>query len=60
MGQRQRAHLSVLIWTYKIHHQAKDQRLNANALYLAAILFSCSSLHRDALPCVPIIFVHGN
>ena len=41
------------LWTYKIHHQAKYQRLNANTLYVAAILFSRSTLHREALPCLP-------
>ena len=39
--------------TYKIHHQAKYQRLNANTLYVAAIFFSRSTLHREALPCLP-------
>ena len=39
--------------THKIHHQAKYQRLNANTLYVAAILFSRSTLHREALPCLP-------
>ena len=52
MGQRQRADLSVFL-TYTIHHQAKYQRLNANTLYVAAILFSRSTLHREALPCLP-------
>ena len=32
---------------------AKYQRLNANTLYVAAILFSRSSLHRESLPCLP-------
>ena len=40
-------------WTYKIHHQAKYLRLNANTLYVAAILFSRSTLHRETLPCLP-------
>ena len=41
-------------WTYKIHrHQAQYQRLNANTLYVVAILFSWPSLHREALPCLP-------
>ena len=52
MGQRQRADLLCLL-TYKIHHQAKYQRLNANTLYVAAIFFSRSTLHREALPCLP-------
>ena len=39
--------------TYKRHHQAKYQRLNANTLYVAAIFFSRSTLHREALPCLP-------
>ena len=30
--------------TYKIHHQAKYQRLNANTLYVAAIFFTRASL----------------
>ena len=38
-----------------MHHQAKYQRLNANTLYVAAILFSCTSLHRESLPCLPNI-----
>ena len=52
MGQRQVADLSVFR-KYKIHHQAKYQRLNANTLYVAAILFSRSTLHRETLPCLP-------
>ena len=39
--------------TYTIHQQAKYQRLNANTLYVAAILFSNSTLHREALPYLP-------
>ena len=39
--------------TYTIHHQAKYQRLNANTLYVAAILFSRSTLHRETLSCLP-------
>ena len=46
---------SKCLWTYKIHHQVKYQRLNANALYVAAILFFRSTLHREALPCLPNI-----
>ena len=46
------------LWTYKIHHQAKYQRLNANTLYVAAILFSRSTLHRETLPCLPNIIVY--
>ena len=38
---------------YKIHHQAKYQRLNVNTLYAAAILFFRSSLHRESLPSLP-------
>ena len=52
MGQRQRTDLSVF-GRIKIHHQAKHQRLNANTLYVAAILFFRSTLHREALPCLP-------
>ena len=52
MGQRQRADLDVFM-AYTIHHQAKYQRLNANTLYVAAILFSRSTLHIDALLCLP-------
>ena len=36
------------LWTYKIPHQAKYQRLNANTLYVAAILFFRSTLHYRA------------
>ena len=43
------------VWTYKVHNQAKYQRLNANTLYVAAILFSRSTLHRESLPCLPNI-----
>ena len=42
-----------MFWTFKIHHKAEYQRLNANTLYVAAILFSRSSLHRESLPCLP-------
>ena len=54
MGQRQlqRADLSVF-GRIKIHHQAKYQRLNANTLYVAAILFFRSTLLRESLPCLP-------
>ena len=31
----------------------KYQRLNANTLYVSAILFSRSTLHRETLPCLP-------
>ena len=51
MGQRQRA--DPCLKTSKIQHEAKYQRLNANTLYVAAILFSRSSLHRETLPCLP-------
>ena len=44
---------SKRLWTFKIQHQAKYQRVNANTLYVAAILFSCSTLHRETLPCLP-------
>ena len=44
---------SKCLKTSKIQHQAKYQRLNANTLYVAAILFSRSSLHRETLPCLP-------
>ena len=44
---------SKCLWTFKNHHQAKYQRVNANTLYVAAILFSCSTLHRETLPCLP-------
>ena len=44
---------SKCLWTYKIHHQVKYQCLNANTLYVATILFSRSSLHRESLPCLP-------
>ena len=47
MGQRQIADLSVFGRINEIHHQAKYQRLNANTLYVAAILFSRSTLHRE-------------
>ena len=56
MGQRQIADLSVF-WAYKIQHQAKYQRLNSNTLYVAAILFSRSTLHREALPRLPNNYV---
>ena len=46
--------------TYTIHHQAKYQRLNANALYVAAILFSRSTLHRETLPCLPNTYTTCN
>ena len=46
---------SKCLKTSKIQHQAKYQRLNANTLYVAAILFSRSSLHRETLPCLPNI-----
>ena len=36
---------SKCLKTYKIQHQAKYQRLNANTLYVATILFSRSSLY---------------
>ena len=44
---------SKCLWTFKNHHQAKYRRVNANTLYVAAILFSCSTLHRETLPCLP-------
>ena len=44
---------SKCLWTFKNHHKAKYQRVNANTLYVAAILFSCSTLHRKTLPCLP-------
>ena len=44
-------------WTFKNHYQAKYQRVNANTLYVAAILFSCSTLHRETLPCLPNIWL---
>ena len=31
----------------------KYQRLNANTLYVAAIFFSRSTLHKESLPCLP-------
>ena len=40
-------------WTFKNHHEAKYQHVDANTLYVAAILFSYSSLHRETLPCLP-------
>ena len=53
MGQRQIADLSVFGRIKFITMQAKYQRLNANTLYVAAILFSRSTLHRETLPCLP-------
>ena len=41
------------LWTFKDLHQVKYQCVNANTLYVAAILFSCTSLHRETLPCLP-------
>ena len=46
--------------TYTIHDQAKYQRLNANTLYVAAILFSRSTLHREAPPCLPNTMNNNN
>ena len=44
---------SKCLWAYKINHRGKYQRLNANTCIVAAILFFRSSLHREALPCLP-------
>ena len=51
---------STFLWAvlYIIHDQAKHQRLNANTLYVAAILFSRSTLHRESLPCLPNNITH--
>ena len=52
MGQRQIADRSVF-GRIQFITRRKYQRLNANTLYVAAILFFRSTLHREALPCLP-------